>query len=169
MGAFSNKDTVELHADWWEPHEVAVVRYRVKGADEEWVKNRQLLIEQENDRRFARGGIQREDSTTRIKNQTGAIRRLWVQRMLVSWTFTDDNGRPVRITDESMGELLQEYIDYIYEEIMKRQPDRQQVVKDGKDEGTPFISMPSSTTDGGISEPEENDQPDQSRNYLLKS
>lgn len=162
----------------WDPHESARARTVVRVADEEWVKNQQIFIRPKKGNRAqrrAQGGLQRQDADVDIKNQLGAVNRLWVQRMLVDWTFTKD-GMPMPISSESMKLLDQSYVDYIYEAIMDAQPKdpddddtEQGEDEDDDSDEDPTLDAASLSIVGEMSNLDE-EQPEEPsvRNYLKK-
>jgi len=114
MGAFDYGDkTIEIHAPTWDAHEVVVARTVPTLDDEEWVNNQVLELKQA-DEEDGKPGLD-------INSHLGATRRLWIERMMVSWTLTK-NGMPVPLTPKAVKQLPTVYADYIYDEINKAQP-----------------------------------------------
>lgn len=172
MGAFDAKreDIITIRNEKnWEPHESCTARTIVRSGDEEWVLNQQMLIQMPKGNRKQRrlGGFRKEESEeVKFKSQVGAARRLWVQKMLESWTFTA-NGQPIEFRrsgqnekdDQYMSRVMQQldsaYIDFIYEAIMDAQPkeakqDEEEDDDDEEDddEGSPFFANASPSTVG---------------------
>lgn len=181
MGAFdaNREDVITIRNSRWEPHESCRARTIVRAGDEEWVLNQQMLIQQKKGNRKQRraGGFRKQDEAELdIKSQLGATNRLWVQRMLVDWTFTK-GGQPIEISSESMKLLEQSYVDYIYEEIMKHQPHEEEEEKgdDGDDgyseeaDDSPFFGDASTSTDGGMNRHAQEELQGSHRNFLMKS
>ncbi len=162
MGAFDNtNETItiptspEQAKEWgWEPHESVTVRTVVTVEDEEAVNNQVMKMVSN----FGKG---KKNQALDIQSNLGATRRLWIQRMLVSWTFTK-NGMPIPISAESLKQLKGSYLDRIYDAIQAEQEQYEQ----DEDEAENFTSDASSITEEASSEPIPIEM---SRNYLLKS
>src|SRR6185503_17474423 len=151
MGAFDAKrqDTIEIHGPEWDDHEFCTARTIVRSGDEEWVLNQQMLIQMpkgNRKQRRAAGAFQKQqDKDVEFKSQVGASKRLWVQKMLESWTFTM-NGMEMpfeksgqnELADKRMTKIMQaldtSYIDYIYEQIEAAQPKQASEDEQGDDE-----------------------------------
>lgn len=176
MGVFDERDDdiITIHAPSWEPHEECVVRTVVKVSDFEWVQNQLVLIKQ-NSQQKRRGAFQQESGLD-IQTQTGATDRLWVFRMLKSWTFTK-NGMPVPLSLQVVRGLPQNVLNYIFNEIQCRQPKEENETeanlrKTGEEgeEGSNFISDAFDSIDGDTSrDVEEPSVGHGRRNYLTKS
>lgn len=199
MGAFDAKrqDIITIRDEkTWEEHESCRARTIVRSGDEEWVMNQQMLIQMPKNRKQRRmGGFRKEENADiEFENQIGAARRLWVQKMLESWTFTA-NGQPIEFKrsghnkqdDQYMSKVMKAldttYIDFIYEAIMDAQPkeakeDTQEEEEDENDEeGSPFFGNASHSTDGETSRAatmallngSTNTEKTSHRNFLAKS
>ena len=171
MGAFDVKadDIIVIRNPKWEPHEQVRARTTVLVADEEWVTNQLIKIKQEMQSQGNRA-FRRAKSSMSIEAQLGAANRLWVSRMLVDWTFTKD-GLPMPCNLESVKLLRQDYLDYIYEQIMAAQPhEEDEETEQGGEEEDPTMSGALRSIDGEIDRHE--DRPFQeaqtNRNYLLQ-
>lgn len=199
MGAFSRKKDIITIRDEknWEPGESCEARTFVRSGDEEWVLNQQMSIQMPKNRKQRRQGGFRKEETGDIEfeNQIGAARRLWVQKMLESWTFTDEDEHPIlfkksghnKQDDQYMSKVMKAldttYIDFIYEAIMDAQPkeakeDAQEEEEDeGDEEGSPFSANVLPSTDGETSNPgvmalvngSTNTEKTSHRNFLAKS
>lgn len=189
MGVFDERadDVIIIHSPDWEPHEQCEARTVVKVADYEWVQNQLVQIKQSAARQRKRGAFQ-QDADIDIQAQTGAADRLWVYRMLKSWTFTRNN-QPVLLSLEAVRCLPQSVLNCIYQEIQRHQPkgtdedsesqsDRSDA-EDGEEAGSAFFDAVLPSIAGGISssdveelfpneEEEEEKGKQPSRNYLLK-
>jgi hypothetical protein len=114
MGAFDyGNETIEIHSPAWDANEMVVARTTPTLEDEEWVNNQVLKLKQA-DEKDGEAGLN-------IDSHLGATRRLWIERMLVSWTLTKD-GLPVPLTPKAIKLLPTVYADYIYDKINKAQP-----------------------------------------------
>lgn len=170
MGAFDVKadDVIVIKGPKWEPHESCQARTTVLVADEEWVTNQLVKIKQEAQAQGNRA-FRRQKNNMSMEAQIGATNRLWVFRMLVDWTFTKD-GVPMPLTLESVKQLRQDYLDYIYEAIMAAQPkDEEEETEQGDDETDPTSSgvLP---TISGVSNRVAKEQSSETgkRNFLLR-
>lgn len=135
MGAFDTNtpdSLLVIHNPKWDAHETVTVRTIVTVADEIWVKNQFLKIQQTGKKKFGRGGIRHAGADVEMQSQLGAANCLWVYRMLKSWTFTKNN-QPVAVSLEAVKQLRQDYLDYIYEQIMAAQP-KDEETEQGEDE-----------------------------------
>lgn len=178
MGVFDDKadDVITIRDEKnWEPHESATVRTVVKVSDFEWVQNQLVQIKQ-GALSQRRGAFQR-DQAMNIQALTGASDRLWVFRMLKSWTFTKA-GQPVELTLKNVQQLPQSVLNFIYNEIMKRQPKEEEesgpeFETEQKEEGSAFFDAASLSTAGDISSSDVKVQDESelpaSRNFLPKS
>lgn len=139
MSAFDidGDDIITVHGKDWDVHESCRVRTVIRAGDQEWVLNQLMHV-------VAPQGKQKRGNTAALdlKSQLGATNRLWVQRMLVDWTFTR-GGLPMPISAESLKLLKQSYIDEIYQAIQDRQPKEEDVEEaddnGNEEEGTPFF------------------------------
>lgn len=177
MGAFEasngQQDELEVRNPKWDAHETCVIRTFVRAEDREWVENKLLLLEQEK-RKQSRW--KRQESGIEIKSNLAAANRLWVERMLKSWTFTKGGVvmplAPASARSQSMRLLNDEYVEYIYRAFADAQPDTDDPTppEDGQEEDEDHSNFTESallSTDGETSEDEEN--PAESiRNFLLK-
>lgn len=115
MGAFDkNEETVTIHSKLWEPHETVTIRVTPTLEDEEWVNNQVARMITPTKGARNRG--------IAIESNMGATRRLWIERMIVAWTFTK-GGAPVPVTRAAIRQLPTPYADFVYNELMKYQPD----------------------------------------------
>lgn len=184
MGAFTTKKNVITICDEnnWDPGEFCTARTVVLSGDEEWVMNQQMLIQMPKGNRQQRrtGGFRKQqDAKIEFKNQMGAARRLWVQKMLESWTFFDDDGQIIPFTKSGQNEvddrrmskvmqfLKQEYIDFIFEAIQDAQPAEVKQAEqeeeddeqgDDEEEGSPFFGNVSPSIAGNTDEDEDEEQ-----------
>lgn len=154
MGAFDKlNDTLEVHSDKWDAHESATVRLKVNVGDEEWVNNRVLKMKQG-----------KKGKNLDFQSQLGATKRLWLERMIVSWTFTQD-GHPVEVSSAAITALPSTYADFIYDAINDENEDEE--LEDEEDEEN-FSHDSSKDTE----EFPPQEQPEltvkKSRNYLKK-
>lgn len=172
MGVFDKKedDIIEItHSDW--NGESCQVRTVVLVEDFEWIQNQLVVIKQQSSHGHRRGAFQREQEID-IQAQTGAADRLWVFRMMRSWTFTR-NGRPVELTLQAVKQLPQNVLNHIYNEIMKRQP-KEETAEQGEEteeetEDPTSIDV-SDSTDGAMNREDRELLPGPGlRNYLTKS
>lgn len=174
MGAFdtdTQDSLLTIRNPKWDAHESCVVRTIVKVSDEIWVKNQFLKIQQTGKKKFGRGGIQQQTGDVEMQSQLGAANCLWVYRMLKSWTFTK-NDMPMPLSLEAVKQLRQDYLDYIYEQIMAAQPkDETEQGEDGDDDDDedPTIEPVSTSIDGAMNL-DELEQPEEPtiRNYLKR-
>lgn len=172
MGVFDEQadDIITIHAPSWEPHEECVARTVVKVGDFEWVQNQLVLIRQTSQPK-RRGAFQQEGGLD-IQAQAGAADRLWVFRMLKSWTFTR-GGMPVPLSLQAVRELPQSVLNHIYNEIQKRQP-REENETEAElretEEDSPFFDDACDSIAGAMSNLDEAPPEDPGkRNYLTKS
>lgn len=184
MGAFEpseGKDDIIIvrNEKGWDSHESCRIRTFVRAEDREWVENQLLLLEQEKRKqskwkRQEAGGIE-------IKNNLAAANRLWVQRMIVDWTFTKGGVvmplQPANERSRSMRLLHDDYIEYIYRAFADAQPDtddptppeeNNEESEEDQDQSN-FTGGASASTDGEMTSDEERQGQTSSRNYLLKS
>ncbi len=147
MSAFDTDgdDIITVHGKDWDTNESCQMRTVIRAGDEEWVLNQLMQVAMPQGKQ-KRGGSDGMD----LKSQLGATKRLWVQRMLQSWTFTR-GGLPMPISGESLKLLKQSYIDDIYNALQARQPKTPELeVSEGDEEGTPFFGNVSTFTAGDI-------------------
>ena|SRR5579859_4610998 len=141
MGAFDVKadDIITIRNPKWDAHESVRTRTTVLVADEEWVTNQLVKIKQDAQQQGNRA-FRRQKNNMNMEAQLGAANRLWVFRMLVDWTFTKD-GLPMPLSLESIKQLRGDYLDYIYEQIMKAQP-KDEDTEQGEDEEDADPTLP---------------------------
>lgn len=155
MGAFDVKedDIITIHGPKWDAHEQVLARTTVLVADEEWVTNQLMKIKSDFEGKGNRAFRRSKQASMSLESQIGAANRLWVFRMLKSWTFTKD-GQPMPLSLESVKMLRQDYLDYIYEQIMKAQPkdEDEETEEDDEEEGTPFTASASHSIADEISD-----------------
>jgi hypothetical protein len=119
-----NITTKQIHADHWDNHEAVVIR-SLNTDDEEHITD----------------GLADINATGQPQVHAGRNKRLTLQRAIVSWTLTDEHGRPVPLSEDSIRELAQEDSQYIFEEIQAlNKPLTDQEKKD-------VTKKPSSSTD----------------------
>lgn len=117
--AFDDNDTtIVIHAPHWSGHEMVTARIVPTVEDEEWVNNQVLVM---------KSNAQKQGMD--FSAQLGATRRLWLERLIVSWTFTS-KGQPVLFSSKAVKKLPTHYADYIYDEIMSHQPKMSQEEED---------------------------------------
>lgn len=95
-----NITTKQIHADHWDNHEAVVIR-SLNTDDEEHITD----------------GIAGINAAGQPQVHAGRNKRLTLQRAIVSWTLTDEHGRPVPLNEQSIRELAQEDSQYIFEEV----------------------------------------------------
>lgn len=91
--------TQTIHADHWDNHECVVIR-SLNTDDEEHIQDGLASI---------------EDGQPTM--HAGRNKRLTLQRAIVSWTFTDEQHRPLLLSEQSIRELAPEDSQYIFEQI----------------------------------------------------
>ena len=112
MSAFASKDVVTIRDEKnWEPWEGVTIKAKMSLADEEFVNNHMAKLTDPKKKNPM-------DQNLLI----GTTKRKLLERMIVSWTFTDANKNPVLVTPETIADLDKGYADFIYEEINKRNP-----------------------------------------------
>lgn len=90
MGAFDvNDDIIVIRNSKWESHEECRARTTVLVKDEEWVQNQLVKIKSDIQQSSNRA-FRRQKQPMNFDAQIGATKRLWVFRMLDSWTFTEN-------------------------------------------------------------------------------
>ena len=92
--------TRTIHAEHWEPHECVVVR-SLNTDDDEVIQD----------------GLVSTDILGQTSVHAGRLKRLTLQRAIVSWTFTDEQGRPLPLSEQSIRELAPEDSMYILSAI----------------------------------------------------
>ncbi len=92
--------TKQVHAPHWDNHEAVVIR-SLNTDDEEHITD----------------GLAGIDAAGKPQVHAGRNKRLTLQRAIVSWTLTDEHGRPVPLNEQSIRELAPEDSQYIFEEI----------------------------------------------------
>lgn len=95
-----NITTKQVHADHWDNHEAVVIR-SLNTEDEEYITD----------------GLAGVDANGKPQIHAGRNKRLTLQRSIVSWTLTDEHGRPLPLCEQSIRELAPEDSQYIFEEI----------------------------------------------------
>lgn len=88
--------TTTIHAEYWEPHECVVIR-SLNTEDEEYIQD----------------GLASIDSAGNTKIYAGRLKRLTLLRAIVSWTLTDEHGKPLPLSEQSIKELASEDSTYI--------------------------------------------------------
>jgi hypothetical protein len=190
MGGFDTETKITIRNPKWDPGEEAEARVIPTAGDKQWVLDQQLLFNQRNkgnraQRRGGYGGLSEPVSDIDMKSQLGAVHRLWVQRMLLSWTIMK-KGQIIPLPplanekerSRVLAALSDSYVEYIYAAILKEQPKEDEADEDEEeeeeDEGTPFIDDASHSIaiDINTSEGDWSDLlplNEGSRNYLTKS
>jgi len=92
--------TKQVHAPHWDNHEAVVIR-SLNTDDEEHITD----------------GLAGVDASGKPQIHAGRNKRLTLQRSIVSWTLTDEHGRPVPLNEQSIRELAPEDSQFIFEEI----------------------------------------------------
>lgn len=194
MGGFDTEKTIIIRDEKnWDPGEQCKVHTIPTAGDKQWVLDQQLLFNQKNkgnraQRRGGYGGLAQQGDDVELKSQLGAVHRLWVQRMLVSWTIMKKGQIiPLPETEKERSRVLallnDSYVEFIYDAILKEQPkeeedDEENEEGDNEDGGTPFIGDAWNFTDGKTGETElaqelmsgsESMEIPRSRNHLMKS
>jgi len=95
-----NITTKQIHADHWDNHEAVVIR-SLNTDDEEHITD----------------GLAAINAAGQPQLHTGRNKRLTLQRAIVSWTLTDEHGRPTPLNEQSIRELAPEDSQYIFNEI----------------------------------------------------
>ncbi len=95
-----NITTKQIHADHWDNHEAVVIR-SLNTDDEEHITD----------------GLAGIDPSGQPRVYAGRNKRLTLQRAIVSWTLTDEHGKPTPLSEDSIRELAPEDSQYIFEEI----------------------------------------------------
>lgn len=95
-----NITTKQVHADHWDNHEAVVIR-SLNTDDEEHITD----------------GLADLNAAGQPQVHAGRNKRLTLQRAIVSWTLTDEHGRPVPLNEQSIRELAPEDSQHIFEEI----------------------------------------------------
>ena len=109
MGAFASKQVVTIRDEKnWEAWEAVTIKAKQSLADEAWVQNHMVRTETS------------KGKSNDMLAQIGTVKQKLLERMIVSWTFTDENHNPVPHTAQAIGELDTAYADFIYDEINKR-------------------------------------------------
>lgn len=94
----------EIHANWWDAHEVVIIR-PLREEDNELIQDQ--LTEM----------IAGDAKNASMALKLGTSRRLTMLRAIQSWTLTDEHGRPLPLNEQSIKDLAPEDADYIYQEI----------------------------------------------------
>lgn len=117
MGAFdaqpqqNQAHTLGIHRESWRDGESVNVRVRVTSDDEDWVRA-QLLKRILNTRK----GLSTSD-------QFALVDRLWLERLIVSWTLTRD-GNAIPLSVDSIANLPREERDFLVQQIFQKQPEK---------------------------------------------
>ena len=97
----------KLQAPGWEPHETVLIR-SLRAEDSDWIQDQLAELVT---------GDTGKNATMQMK--LGTTRRLTMMRAVTSWTFTDEGGNPLLLTEQNLRGLALEDADYIYTEINK--------------------------------------------------
>ena len=89
-----------IHADHWEPHEAVVIR-SLNTEDEEHIAD----------------GLAGIDANGNARLYAGRSKRLTLQRGIVSWTLTDEQGHPLPVNEQSIKGLHPVDSSFILNEI----------------------------------------------------
>lgn len=92
--------TRTIHAEHWENHECVVIR-SLNTEDDEHIQDELAGID--------------DKGNTRI--YAGRLKRLTLLRGIVSWTFTDEHGRPLDLNEANIKALANEDSNYILSAI----------------------------------------------------
>lgn len=92
--------TKQIRAAHWENHEAVVIR-SLNTEDEEIIAD----------------AITDIDGSGKVSIHAGRTKRLTVLRGIVSWTLTDEQGRPLKLNEESVKGLAPEDSQFILDEI----------------------------------------------------
>ena len=92
--------TTQIKADHWDNNEVVVIR-SLNTDDEEYITD-------------SLAGI---DSNGQPRMYAGRNKRLTLQRGIVSWTFTNEQGVPLTLNEQSIRGLATVDSQYIYDQI----------------------------------------------------
>lgn len=92
--------TKQIQAPHWEAHEAVVIR-SLNTEDEEFITDGLADID-------AKGGT---------SLHAGRNKRLTLQRAIVSWTLTDESGKPLDLNEATIRALATEDSQYIFEQI----------------------------------------------------
>lgn len=71
--------THEIHAPWWDPHEIVIIR-EFNSDDDDWITDQAASM---------------EAGSSDMKWAQGTVRRMTLVRGIVSWTFTDERNVPM--------------------------------------------------------------------------
>lgn len=171
MGVFDtpkgNDDIIEIRNPEWDPGEMCRARKTILVEDREWVENQQIRIKRSGNRAQRRHGGFQQTEDIDIQPVLGESDRLWVFRMLVDWTFTK-NGMPMPLKLESVKQLPDHVLDYIWDAIQAAQPKKD--IPGMEDSENPTSIGAFATTVGAMSkeDPDLLDGPG-TRNYLTRS
>lgn len=92
--------TKQIHAPHWDNHEVVVIR-SLTTEDEEIIADSITEITAEG----------------KVSVHAGRTKRLTILRGIVSWTFTDEQGKQMKLDEQSIKSLAPEDSQYILDEI----------------------------------------------------
>jgi hypothetical protein len=120
MSRIKSITTKQIHADHWDNHECAIIR-SMNTDDEECINDQ----------------IADVDAEGKVKLRTGRNKRLTLQRAIVSWTLTDEHGKPLPLNEQSIRELHPSDSQYIFDEIQKH---NKPLTNDEKKDSTTNVS-----------------------------
>lgn len=117
MGVFdaqpqqNRAQTIDIHRESWRDGEAVTARIRVTSEDEEWVTTQllQRIL-------HARRGLSTND-------QLALADRLWLERLIISWTLTRD-GKALSLNAESIAALPLEEREFLVKQIFQKQPEK---------------------------------------------
>lgn len=92
--------TKTIRADYWEPHECVVIRSLNTEYDE-----------------HIQDGLASIDNNGNTQIHAGRIKRLTLLRGIVSWTLTDEHGKPLPLSEQNIKSLANEDSQYIFSAI----------------------------------------------------
>jgi hypothetical protein len=92
--------TKTIHAEHWEPHECVVVR-SLNTEDDEHIQD----------------GLASIDNSGNTQIHAGRLKRLTLQRAIVSWTLTDEHGQPLPLNEQNIKSLANEDSNYIFSAV----------------------------------------------------
>ncbi|GCE14202.1 hypothetical protein [Tengunoibacter tsumagoiensis] len=92
--------TKQIRADHWDAHEVVIIR-SLNTEDEEQIQDEIASV----------------NANSQVHLHTGRVKRLTLQRGIVSWTLTDDQNRPLPLNEQSIRGLDRADSKFIFDEI----------------------------------------------------
>lgn len=92
--------TKQIQAPHWDPNEVVIIR-SLNTEDEEYIQD----------------GLADIDANGSPSIHAGRVKRLTIARAIVSWTFTDEQNRPLPLNEDSIKGLAGEDSQYILDQV----------------------------------------------------